>query len=526
MRKLTGLTLIFTVLLAASSALAEAALEPTYSSEKPLYAFVVVNEAATKVLKLAFDESRGTGKGYDTIYADLNFNGDLSGEKPIEGTVKAEGNAVQGSFPPIDVAVPYNDKAQGIANPCRLVISYSGYKLGEQTDYTFNLNATIKLRGEAGVWEYFWPKTLQPMPKGEGAVATSVVGEPSLLVNVRPDEEKEGHVRVSAHLMVDGMPAQRFQKNGQLVMPQVVIKNEHGEVITEVSSDKLGPEQPAAVGYGMLGYSIPMSADARSLEVAIDTGPLAGVLKTTMPWAGGVEVSKEPVYASEKPLYAAIAVNEAASKVLTLVFDESKGTGKGYDTLYTDLNFNGDLTDDQALKGTVEGQEGFVQGSFPPIDVPIPYNDKGQGIERPCELTVQYYQFSRQTISYNEEGERILVESGEQTQHQQFMVSATIRLRDEAAQWEYSFFAQLSPAEKAEEVLAAALGGQPSLQLSLAPSDEEEGNVGIGATVMAGMGPLSCTKDGQPLMAHLEVTNERGVTIHSEHVDAEKLVPG
>ena len=53
MRKLTGLTLIFTVLLAASSALAEAALEPTYSSEKPLYAFVVVNEAATKVLKLS-----------------------------------------------------------------------------------------------------------------------------------------------------------------------------------------------------------------------------------------------------------------------------------------------------------------------------------------------------------------------------------------------------------------------------------------------------------------------------------------
>lgn len=524
MRKLTGLTLIFTVLLAAFSALAEAALEPTYSSERPLYAFVVVNGAATKVLKLVFDESQGTGKGYDTIYADLNFNGDLTDDAPIKGAITAQENMWHGSFPAIEVPVPYNERAKGIENPCQLVISYTGYEFGEGIDHRFSLNARIRLRGEEAVWEYSFSKTLQPVPKGEGAVATSVVGEPSLLVNVTPDTEKEGHVRVSADLMVDMMPAQRIQKDGQRVMPQIVIKNEHGEVIEEVRSDKLGPEPPAVVAYGMLGRSIPISADARSLEAAIDTGPLAGVMTAVRPFAPAPPILSEPVYASEKPLYAAIAVNEAASKVLTLVFDESKGTGKGYDTLYADLNFNGDLTDDEAIEGTLQGDESYLSGSFSSIALPVPYNDKGQGIEEPCELTVQYFQFSPQTISYNEEGERILVESGEQTQH--FMLSATIKLSDEAGEWEYSFFAVLSPAEKPEGAIVAAFGGKPSLQLSLAPDKEKEGHAGIGAMVMAGMGPLSCTKDGQPLMAHLEVTNERGVTIHSQHVVAEKLVPG
>ncbi len=523
MRQLTGLALIFTVLLAAYSALAEAVLEPTYSSEKPLYAFVVVNEAGTKVLKLVFDESQGTGKGYDTIYADLNFNEDLTDDAVIEGTIRGERGYVQGSFPSIEVPVPYNEKAEGIETPCWLRISYTGYEFEEGIDHRFSFDARIRLRGEEAVWEYSWPKTFQPVAKGAGAVATSVVGEPSLLLNVSPDEENEGHVRVSGHLMVDRMPAGSIKKDDQAVRPQIAIRNEQGEVIhvLELSSSGLGLGPS-----GIVEYSAPILSGARSLEARIDTGPLAGVITAVRPFAPAPPILNEPVYASEKPLYAAIAVNEAASKVLTLVFDESKGTGKGYDTLYADLNFNGDLTDDEAIEGTLIGGEGYFSGSFSSIAVSVPYNDKGQGIEEPCELTVQYFQFSPQTIrSYNEEGERILVESGEQTQHH-FMVSATIRLRDEAAQWECFFFSPLSPAEKPEQVLAVALGEQPSLQLSLVPSDAAEGNVGIGATVMAGKGSLSCTEDGQPLMAHLEVTNERGVTIHSLYVDAEKLVPG
>ncbi len=517
MKRLASVGIILVLAVAVFPPLAEAALEPTYSSEKPLYAFVVVNEAATKVLKLVFDESQGTDKGYDTIYADLDFNGNLTDDAPIQGTIEGEeGSAfrplgtlvtafVQGSFPPIEVPVPYNEKAEGIENPCQLVISYTGYGFGEGIDHTFSLNARIRLRGEEAVWEYSWLKTFQPVAKPEGAVATSVVGEPSLFMSVMPGRKKEGYTTIAAALMADMQPMVCTRDN-KPITPLIQIKDKHGTVLPseDVTSDKSGLGPP-----GMVECSVAMTKGRHSLEVSLDTGPLAGMLTTTMPWGCGVEVSKEPVYSSEKPLYAAVAVDEAASKILTLVFDESEGTGKGYDTIYADLNFDGDLTDDQAIKGTFTGDENLPGSSFPVIDVPVPYNEKARDIDKPCQLDVMCYQFRQD----------------EQAQ-QHFQLSAEIKLSDEAEEWQYSLYALLSPAEKPEGAIVATFGGKPSLQLFLAPSDAAEGNVGIGAMVMAGMGPLSCTKDDQPVMAHLKVANERGVTIHSQHVDADKLRPG
>ena len=222
------------------------------------------------------------------------------------------------------------------------------------------------------------------------------------------------------------------------------------------------------------------------------------------------EAASERAYSSEKPLYAFVVVNEAGTKVLKLAFDESQGTGKGYDTIYADLNFNSDLTDDAAIEGTIEGQEGLVQGSFPPIEVPVPYNEKAEGIANPCQLEISYYQFGR----------------GEETPPQ-FQLRASVKVKDEeGVDWTYSFSNELLPAEKPEGVIAAAFDGELRLMLSVIPDSEKPGHIAPATMVMAGMGPLSCTKDDQPLMAHLKVTNERGVTIHSEHVDAEKLVPG
>lgn len=49
---------------------AEPANGPKYVSEKPLYAKMVLSEDGSNVLTLAFDEFRGTGTGYDTVYGD------------------------------------------------------------------------------------------------------------------------------------------------------------------------------------------------------------------------------------------------------------------------------------------------------------------------------------------------------------------------------------------------------------------------------------------------------------------------
>jgi hypothetical protein len=54
--------------------------EPAWKSAKVLYAIIVLGEGRKSVLTLAWDESGGTGSGCDTLYADRNFDGDLTGE--------------------------------------------------------------------------------------------------------------------------------------------------------------------------------------------------------------------------------------------------------------------------------------------------------------------------------------------------------------------------------------------------------------------------------------------------------------
>lgn len=58
---------------------------------------------------------------------------------------------------------------------------------------------------------------------------------------------------------------------------------------------------------------------------------------------------KEPNYRSEQPLYLSLPFGNGKDAVITGVFDESMGAGKGVDTLYLDANNNSDLTDDPVL---------------------------------------------------------------------------------------------------------------------------------------------------------------------------------
>jgi len=53
---------------------------------------------------------------------------------------------------------------------------------------------------------------------------------------------------------------------------------------------------------------------------------------------------KEPAYKSAKVRYTLWVLGDGKKSVMTMVWDESGGTGKGYDTYYFDSNFDGDLT--------------------------------------------------------------------------------------------------------------------------------------------------------------------------------------
>jgi hypothetical protein len=65
-------------------------------------------------------------------------------------------------------------------------------------------------------------------------------------------------------------------------------------------------------------------------------------------------VKRYPSFQSDQPLYGSLQVGGAPTEADTgyhyaFAFDESAGTGRGYDRLYLDTNLNGDLTDDACL---------------------------------------------------------------------------------------------------------------------------------------------------------------------------------
>lgn len=125
---------------------------------------------------------------------------------------------------------------------------------------------------------------------------------------------------------------------------------------------------------------------AAAAEFPLEFKPLTAEKVRSVPGVSGsytsltnakVNISSVPEAKSGKPLYGTLGGTTKESQWV-LMLDESKGTGKGYDVLYLDVNHNGDLTDDApvaaqplpaALARTPTGST--VERTFGPIQAPV-----------------------------------------------------------------------------------------------------------------------------------------------------------
>jgi len=209
-------------------------------SEKPLYARVILSENATKVLTLVFRGSKGAGKGYDTMCADLNLNGDVEDDKPIKGRLMKNWELTPCLFGPVSLDVPYNENAKGVDDPCIIRISHYQDRPGQRTGRRFHLHARIRLKHRTEEWEYSFQRQLHPVEKLSEAKPIAFAGELSLRIEAKPDPLKSGNTGIAAYLLAGG---KRFRcvKGSQLPTAKVQISDDEGRIVhaEDVGLDKL-----------------------------------------------------------------------------------------------------------------------------------------------------------------------------------------------------------------------------------------------------------------------------------------------
>jgi len=260
---------------------------------------------------------------------------------------------------------------------------------------------------------------------------------------------------------------------------------------------------------------------------------------------------------SSTPRYAKVTLNEDGSKVLPVMFDESQGTGKGYDVVYADVNFNGRFENNEKFEKAPPPPElrtglvplGHSSNTFQPLVVNVPYNEKGEGIPNPCEITFtcQRYQiFPGGVIELSgdvpdlrtiviDTGELPLVQLVQSTgqpvrgdsataaMKEEFSARYVIRLRQDSSLWEYSFEGKIQTSESLESASVWSFEAKPQLTVSTRPDGRNEGNLGIGLELKAGDRQFECKKNGASPKAHVEVNKLDGTVVHEGDDDLGKF---
>lgn len=168
--RLSAPLVVLLTVLSLSMAFGQAAEPVKFVSEKPTYAKIALTADAQKVLLLALDESGGTGSGYDTVYADANFNGIIEAAEKL-----AAGNADYSPFKPLSFDFPYNPYGEGVKDALVLTLSRSYQASG------FAVSLRVRLRRDTQDWEYTFR---QALPVSTDLDKTTVQSPRPLTVNV------------------------------------------------------------------------------------------------------------------------------------------------------------------------------------------------------------------------------------------------------------------------------------------------------------------------------------------------------
>lgn len=246
----------------------------------------------------------------------------------------------------------------------------------------------------------------------------------------------------------------------------------------------------------------------------------------------GSGVSAEGVrLTSASPRYARVVVSQDGSRVLRVVFDESKGTGRGYDVIYCDVESGGRAGSPQKVVGKAQSQGTLFSCEFPAINVNVPLDEKGQGVRAPCLIRFSYRRFAYEVPRRTAAGSMIQrraspVRIVDVRFTHSFNVAATVAMRQGRDLWEYSYRSAIRPSETLAGAPVWKFNNPPKLAIATRPDMNKKGCLGIALDLAGGGSAIEIKKGGASPNALVEVKRPDGRVIHRQEVPLDKLVFG
>ncbi|MHB0997659.1 MAG: hypothetical protein ACYC27_00320 [Armatimonadota bacterium] len=153
---------------------------PDLKSSKPRYAKIIMAQNSSKGISVIFDESKGTGKGYDTIYVDANMDGKFEpAEKQIDGAKESDGMLYH-MFPTINIpSLSTQGKKHHSIN-----LNYMRYRKDEHFDVTIMI---VFARANTGLDTYLYQGELKPSTNPNRPFAWSYGQPPVAKIDSKPD---------------------------------------------------------------------------------------------------------------------------------------------------------------------------------------------------------------------------------------------------------------------------------------------------------------------------------------------------
>jgi len=215
---------------------------------------------------------------------------------------------------------------------------------------------------------------------------------------------------------------------------------------------------------------------------------------------------RDPEIKSGKPGWIKIALNRDASKIVSLLLDESQGTDKGYDIMYAGTESGGTLKDAKKLNASTRKKSSYFYSYFPHLNLKVFLDEKGKDQNKDegkaensesknnCALKFTYVKYFKNN-------------------REKYRIKGTLKLQQGSKLFKYSIYGRPKPASKPEDAPVWNFLCTPKISVKTKINRPKQGSVGIGIYMTCGNASVQCDNS---VKAHVIIKDEDEKTVHDD----------